>query len=60
MVADRVVHVWQACDGGTDIERDVMMIGFPEIIPTPKDDTTWAFIAKYVAGTRTFGAVWVR
>ena len=37
-----------------------MMIGFPEIIPTPKDDTTWAFVAKYVAGTRTFGAVWVR
>lgn len=50
----------QACIGGTTIERDVIKIEFPEIIPTPKDDPSYAFIAKYVVGTRSFGSVWVR
>lgn len=45
---------------GEIIGKDALEIEFPEIIPTPKDDTTFAFIAKYVAGSRGFGAVWAR
>ena len=35
-------------------------IHFPEIIPTPSDDSSWAFIAKFVVGTHGLGTVWVR
>lgn len=50
----------QVCEGGTDIARDVLRIEFPEVLPTPKDDSSWAFIAKFVAGSQSFGTVWVR